>query len=181
MDDEVLYPLVCLQFIPHYILTHIIVTAYRRSFFSPHYLYVLEDDDNIEGDATSALNTHYEYDTSTFHGKTIDDIICLFRERVTGKKVAMNVFYIADDQTIRDHSLLLVQVQPKEKVKSFLSVRLACEFVNLMARSISYHEGSIQDIQNEVDDDGVYRGGRKDPYTYCGIRTLYLDKQDALE
>ncbi|KAJ5559983.1 hypothetical protein N7513_002382 [Penicillium frequentans] len=142
------------------ILTHIIVTAYRRSFFSPHYLYVLEDDDNIEGDATSALNTHYEYDTSTFHGKTIDDIICLFRKRVTGKKVAMNVFYIADDQTIRDHSLLLVQVQPKEKMKSFLSVRLACEFVNLMARSISYHEGSIQDIQNEVDDD---------------------DKQDALE
>lgn len=68
-----------------------------------------------------------------------------------------------------------------EKAKSFLSVRLACEFVNLMARSISYHEGSIQDIQNEVDDDGVYRGGRKDPYTYCGTRTLYLDKQDALE
>lgn len=89
------------------------------------------------------------------------------------------MFYIADDQTIRDHSLLLVQIQPMEKVESFLSVRLACEFVNLMARSISY--GSIQDIQSDVDDDGVYRGGRKDPYAYCGTRTLYLDKQDALE
>lgn len=93
------------------------------------------------------------------------------------------MFYVADDQTTRDHSLLLVQVQPKEKDKSFLSVRIACEFVNLMGRFISYPEypSSIQDIQNDVDDDGVYRGGRKEPYIYCGTRTFYLDKQDALE
>jgi hypothetical protein len=129
------------------------------------------------------MDVHCEYDTSAFHGKTIDNVVCLLRERVTGNKVATNVFYIADDQTIRDHSLLLVQVQPQEKDGSLLSVRLACEFVNLMARSISYPEnpGLIQDVQNDVDDDGVYRGGRKNPYIYCGTRTPYLDKQDALE
>jgi hypothetical protein len=79
--------------------------------------------------------------------------------------------------------LLLVQVQPGEKDISFFSVRLACEFVNLMARSVSNPEcpGLIQDIQKDVDDDGVYRGGRKDPYTYCGTRTSYLDEQDALK
>jgi hypothetical protein len=128
------------------------------------------------------MDTHYEFDTSAFHGKTIDDVIYLLRERVTGNQVSTNVFYIADDQTIRDHSLLLVQVQPAEKDKSFLSVRLACEFINQMARFVSYPECRklIQDIQNDVDDDGVYRGGRNDPYTYCGTRTVYLDKQDAL-
>ena len=93
------------------------------------------------------------------------------------------MFYIADSQTVKDHSLLLVQVQPKEMGKSFRSVRLACEFVNLMARSISNPESLrlLEDIQNDLDDDGVYRGGRKDPYIYCGTRTFYLDKQDELE
>lgn len=202
MDDGLLYPIVCIQFIPHYvtetlrqlcipycsdsspqILTHIIVSAYRRSFLSPHRLYVVEDDDNIESYATSASNAHFEYDTSAFHGKTIDDIICILQERVTGNTVAKNVFYIADDRTIRDHSLLLVHVQPKEKDQTFFSVRLACEFVNLMARSFPYPESRrfIQDFQNDVDDDGVYRGGRKDPYIYCGTRTSYLDEHDALE
>ncbi|RAL12342.1 uncharacterized protein BO97DRAFT_405675 [Aspergillus homomorphus CBS 101889] len=126
---------------------------------------------------------HYEYDTSAFHGKSIGDVACLLRERVAGNKVASNVFYIADDQTIKDYSLLLVQVQPREKAQSFISVRLACEFINRMARFVSHPEysTSIQDIQNDVDDDGVYRGGRKDPYTYCGTRTVYLDQQGALQ
>ena len=126
---------------------------------------------------------HYEYDTSAFHGKTIQDVVCILQERVTGDKVAKDVFYIADDRTIRDHSLLLVQVLTKEEGKAFFTVRLACEFVNLMARSVSYPKSpiSIQDLQNDIDDDGVYRGGRKDPYTYCGTRTWYLDQQDALK
>jgi hypothetical protein len=132
----------------------------------------------------SALASHIEYDTSAFHGKTIDDIICLLREKVTGNKVARNVLYIADDQTIRDHSLLLVQVKPKEQDEYFqvLSVRIACEFINLMARSIYYPDRMIiEDIQNDVDDDGVYRGGREDPYVYFGTRTSYSDEHDALE
>ncbi|KAJ5743827.1 hypothetical protein N7533_008697 [Penicillium manginii] len=98
-----------------WILTHIIVTAYRRSFFSPHYLYILEEDDDIEGYAMSALASHIEYNTSAFHGKTIDDIICLLRGKVTGNKVARNVFYVADDQTMRNHSLLLVHVKSQEQ------------------------------------------------------------------
>lgn len=120
-----------------------------------------------------------------FHGKQINDVIRILREDVTGKEVAANLFYIADDQTVRDHTLLLVQVQVQDQENDtcVVSVRLAPEFVNGMAISMYDPESeiSIQDIQKDVDDDGVYRGGRDDPYQYVGTPSHYLTLPETSE
>ncbi|CAI7573178.1 unnamed protein product [Penicillium crustosum] len=172
----VLFPIVCIQRIPPNILSHIIFTAYQRSALRPESLYILEVDSDIEEHASSAVSLYDCYDTSVFHGKHIDDVIRILREGVTGEEVAAKLFYIADDQTVRDHTLLLVQVQDQENDTCVLSVRLAPEFVNGMAISIDDPEStmSIQDIQKDVDDDGVYRGGRDTPYQYVGTPSHYL-------
>ncbi|CAI7606316.1 unnamed protein product [Penicillium glandicola] len=172
----VLFPIVCIRHIPPNILSHIIFTAYLRSWIQPQSIYVLEVVSEIEEYADAAVYLYDCYDTSAFHGKDIDDVIRILREDITGNKVAANVFYIADDQTVRDHTLLLVQVQDQENETRVLSVRLAPEFANGMARMVNDPEMdiSIEDYQKDVDDDGVFRGGRDTPYKYVGTPSSFL-------
>jgi hypothetical protein len=119
------------------------------------------------------------YDTSVYHGKPIDDVIHILREGVTGNVVAANLFYIADDQTIRDHTLLLVQVQDQENDIYVFSVRLAPELrMELRHRYMILNPTSIQDIQKDVDKDGVYRGRRDTQYSYVGTLSHYLNYPD---
>jgi hypothetical protein len=119
------------------------------------------------------------YDTSVYHGKPIGDVIHILREGVTGNVVAANLFYIADDQTIRDHTLLLVQVQDQENDTYVFSVRLAPELrMELRHRYMILNPTSIQDIQKDVDKDGVYRGRRDTPYSYVGTLSHYLNYPD---
>ncbi|CAG8901917.1 unnamed protein product [Penicillium egyptiacum] len=179
----VLFPIICIQHIPPNILSHIIFTAYRRSFFRPESLSILEVDSDIEEHAFSAVHFYDCYDVSAFHGKSIDDVIHILREGVTGNAVAANLFYIADDQTTKDHTLLLTQVQDQENDTCVSSVRLAPEFANGMAILIydSDPDISIQDIQKDVDEDGVYRGGRDTPYQYVGTTSHYLNRPEASE
>ncbi|KAJ5505666.1 hypothetical protein PEX1_056800 [Penicillium expansum] len=180
---DVLFPIIRIQHIPPNILSHIIFTAYQRSSLRPESLCILESDSEIEEYASPAMHLYDCYEKSAFHGKHIDDVVRILREGVTGNVVAANLFYIADDQTIRDHTLLLVQVQGEGNDTCVLSVRLAPEFANGMAISIYDPEShiKIQDIQKDVDDDGVFRGGRDTPYKYVGTPSYYLSLPETPE
>lgn len=83
---------------------------------------------------------------------------CL-RANVSGTLLSETFFFIADERTTEDQTLLLVEVEGKgEGVEGLRSVRVAGECANPDGVALTVGTIGFEEIESLVGDDGVYHG-----------------------
>ncbi|KAI9831938.1 MAG: hypothetical protein M1819_004660 [Sarea resinae] len=155
---------ICIHDISAPSLSETLTAAYNQSDESPASLVLLTED------SRSALQ-HYTQDSfsrppigpfeSPFLGKSIQDVAGFLNDNAHGTIVEPSLFFVADEQTAKDNTLLLVQGALKSGTpdNTIQTVRLAAEFANTEALAISVATKGINELQTLQDGDGVYRGG----------------------
>lgn len=95
---------------------------------------------------------------SPFLGWELEKIAEFLSENTRGTVVDQAVFLVADGQTANDgDTLLLVH----NLDGSLQSVRVSAAYGNTEAISVSVATTDLDELRSLVDDDGVFRGGRR--------------------
>lgn len=95
---------------------------------------------------------------SPFLGWEIEKIAGFLNENAQGTVVDQTVFVVADGQTAEDEDTLLLV---HNLDGSLQSVRVSAAYGSMEAVSVSVATKDLNELRSLVDDDGVYRGGRR--------------------
>ncbi|EYE93634.1 uncharacterized protein EURHEDRAFT_414042 [Aspergillus ruber CBS 135680] len=94
---------------------------------------------------------------SPFVGMTVQQVAGCLRANASGTLLSETYFYIADERTATDQTLLLVEIEG-EGIEGLRSVRVAGECANPDGVALTVGTIGFEEIESLVGDDGVYHG-----------------------
>jgi hypothetical protein len=93
-----------------------------------------------------------------FLAYSAEDLAGFLDSHQTDSGISSGHFLLADKQTNEDHSLLYAVCGPPAE-KALATVRLDAAHANVIPVAVEVATLDIRDLQDAVDEDGVYRGG----------------------
>lgn len=143
-------------------LSNILSTAYEKEPDCEPSLILLSTD-------SKAAWAQYTLDSATqpeisesfvtpFLGMTVESVVRYIYENGAGTIVNTRYVLIADERTAKDSTLVLVEID-FDNPEILESVRIAGEYANVEAVTLTVKGGGMEELQSLVDGDGVYRGG----------------------
>lgn len=96
--------------------------------------------------------------TTPFAGMTVESVARYIYENGSGTIVNTRYVLIADERTAKDSTLLLVEID-FDNPEVLERVRIAGDYANAEAVTLTVKGGGMEELQSLVDGDGVYRGG----------------------
>ncbi|BCR84393.1 uncharacterized protein ACHE_11795A [Aspergillus chevalieri] len=159
--SEPLISVVCTANIPPTILSTILTNTYDNDPECEPALILLSTNSKSDWEAytldsaTQAPVT--ESFVSPFVGMTVQQIARCLRANASGTLLSETYFYVADERTAEDQTLLLVEVEG-EDVEGLRSVRVSGECANPDGVALTVGTIGFEEIESLIGDDGVYHG-----------------------
>ena len=97
---------------------------------------------------------------SPFAGMTVQAASRYLHEHAVGTVLSARYFFIADEQTAKDNTLLLVQIDWDDP-EIVQTLRMAGDCANAETVSLASGTGGFEELISMAGEDGVYRG---DPF-----------------
>ena len=94
---------------------------------------------------------------SPFAGITVQAAARYLHENAVGTVLSARYFFIADEQTVKDNTLLLVQID-WDNPEIVQTLRMAGNCANAEAVSLAVGTGGFEELISMAGEDGVYRG-----------------------
>ncbi|KMP04232.1 hypothetical protein CIHG_04991 [Coccidioides immitis H538.4] len=171
-----LIPIICTYDVEPSVLSSIVETAYTKSEDTSEALLVLSDTSRpaiqrytVDDFTRPPVDQSFK---SPFIGWSLERIAKFLKDNADDTAVGCYYFLVADERTSADNSLLFVDTLFNESEDEGddedkapdepLTVRLAPEFVNSYTVAIAIGSMGTNELVDETDEDGVYRGGASD-------------------